>query len=333
MKRLGSHSIDKYTTGTLLGSSDDRGWTGLRAERWHSSEGELGEVEVCDTEVIVMIDGNLPIQRRGDGHLQKCNAVPGTVWICPSGVSEDMIHVHGEVRESLHLFLPASPLSQTALMELGVDPDKVELNYEGGFRDLLIEQIGREIRNEMLNPSPTGNMLVETLASALGAHIMRHHSNLDAVSVAPPAARGALDSRRLRRVKDFIEANLGDDLGIEALADEACLSPFHFARAFKAATGMTPHSYLSKLRIRRAKLLIAEGGNPLVEVAHLCGFSSQSYFTTWFKRLVGTTPGGYRANFGPCIDGQRAIDRGQVANREPCESGPSNSMAHGPAEQ
>ena len=333
MKRLGGHSIDKYTTGTLLGSSDERGWTGLRAERWQNSEGELGEVEVCDTEVIVMIDGNLPIQRRGDGRFQKCDAVPGTVWICPSGVSEDMIHVYGEVRESLHLFLPASLLSQTALAELGVDPDKVELHYEGGFRDLLIEQIGRGIRNEMFNPSPTGDMLVETLALALGAHMMRHHSNLDSVSAAPPAARGALDPRRLRRVKEFIEANLSDDLSIKALADEACLSPFHFARAFKAATGVTPHGYLSNLRIRKAKLLIAEGKNPLVEIAYLCGFSSQAYFTTWFKRLVGATPGDYRANFGPCIDGQQAIPREQATSRELCQPGPSDPMPRGSAEQ
>ena len=333
MKCLGSHSIDKYTTGTLLGSSDDRDWTGLRAERWHSSEGELGEVEVCDTEVIVMIDGNLPIQRRGDGQFEKCDAVPGTVWICPSGVSEDMIHVFGEVRESLHLFLPASPLSQTSLAELGVDPDKVELHYEGGFRDLLIEQIGRAIRNEMLNPSPAGNVLAETLASALGAHIMRHHSNLDAASVTLPAVRGALDSRRLRRVKEFIEANLGDGLSIKALADEACLSPFHFARAFKAATGMTPHSYLSKLRIEKAKLLIAEGKHPLVEIAYMCGFSSQAYFTTWFKRLVGATPGGYRASFGSCIDGQLATAREQATGQELRPPGQSNPMPHGSAER
>ena len=298
MKRLGGHSVDKYTTGTLLGSSDGREWRGLRAERWRNSEGDLGEVEVRDTEVIVMLDGSLPIQRRGDGRFEKCDAVPGTVWICPSGVREDMIHVYGEVRESIHLFLPTLPLSLTALAELGVDPDKVGLHYEGGFRDPLIEQIGRQVQAEMLNPAPAGKMLIETLASALGAHILRHHSNLEAALVALPAVRGALDARRLRRVKDFMEAHLAEDLTIEALANEACLSPFHFARAFKAATGTAPHSYLSNLRIEKAKLLIAAERIPLAEIANLCGYSSQAYFTTWFKRMVGATPGAYRASFG-----------------------------------
>ena len=296
MKLLGGHSLQKFTTGTLLGDSNSRGWKGLRAERWSHSEGALGEVEVCDTEVIVMIDGSLPIQRRGDGRFEKCDAVPGTVWICPSGVQEDKIHLYGDIGESLHLFLPASPLSNTALFELGIDPDKVGLNYEGGFHDPLVEQIGLAIRAEMLNPAPAGNMLAETLASALGAHIVRHHSNLDAASVALPVARGALDLRRLQRVRDFMETHLGNNLSIDTLAGEACLSPFHFARAFKAATGMAPHCYLSNLRADKAKQLIVEGEMPLAEIAHTCGFSSQAYFTTWFKRIVGTTPGSYRAN-------------------------------------
>ena len=87
------------------------------------------------------------------------------------------------------------------------------------------------------------------------------------------------------------------DLTIEKLATEACLSPFHFARAFKAATGVTPHGYLTDRRIEKAKSWISEGRLPLAEIAHLCGFSSSAYFTKWFKRLVRATPGAYRAGW------------------------------------
>ena len=138
-------------------------------------------------------------------------------------------------------------------------------------------------------------MLVEILASALGAHVLRNHSNLDSASVSLPVARGALDPRRLQRVKDLIETNPGADLTIETLAKEACLSPFHFARAFKAATGMAPHRYLSNRRIEKAKSWISEGQLSLAEIAFRCGFSSQASFAKWFKRLVGATPGAYRA--------------------------------------
>ena len=298
MPGLGRHGAAKYVTGTRLGTSHGLGWQGLLAERWSHSEGDLGEVQVRDTEVIVMVQGRLHVRRRGDGKLQHSNAVPGTIWLCPNGVREDMIHLYGEVHESIHLFLPALPLSRMVLQETDIDPASVHLQYQGGFRDPLIEQIAWAIRAEMTDPAPAGKVLVETLTTALGVHVARQYSNLTPASRALPPARGALDPRRLRRVTDFIEAHLGRNLTLEALAKEACLSPFHFARAFKAATGTAPHRYLTDRRIERAKALIARGELPLTEIAHRCGFSSQAYFTRWFKKYVGTTPGEYSSTSG-----------------------------------
>ena len=243
-----------------------------------------------------MLQGRLRIRRRGDGRLQHHDAVPGMVWLCPAGIGEDMIHLYGKVEESIHLYLPASPLSETALREIEVDPDKVRLRYDGGFRAPMVEHIARAIHAEMIDAAPLGRMQVETLAKALGVYIMRHHSNLDPASTSLPAVRGALDARRLERVKEFIDAHLSEDLTIDALANQVYLSPFHFARAFKAATGSAPHRYLTDRRIGRAKALITEGRLPLADIAFICGFSSQAHLTRWFKRIVGTTPGAYRAS-------------------------------------
>ncbi len=204
-----------------------------------------------------------------------------------------MIRLYGDVQESIHLFLPALPLSQTVVQETGVDPDTVDLHYQGGFRDPLVEQIAWTIRDEMTEPAPGGKMLVETLAAALSVHLARRYSNLAPASISLPSARGALDPRRLRRVTDFIEAQLSEDLSIEALAKEASLSPLQFARAFKGATGTAPHRYLTYRRIERAKTLIAKGNAPLGEIADACGFSSQAHLTRQFKQFVGTTPDEY----------------------------------------
>ena len=92
---------------------------------------------------------------------------------------------------------------------------------------------------------------------------------------------------------DLFDTNLGRDLTIEALVNEACLSPFHFARAFKAASGMAPHRYVTERRVERAKSWISEG-RPLSAITYELGLSSQAYFTKWFKRLVGATPGAFR---------------------------------------
>ncbi|MCY4395835.1 MAG: AraC family transcriptional regulator [Rhodospirillaceae bacterium] len=298
MVGLAGHGRAKYTTGTLLGSSRDRGWSGLLAERWSHTEGDLGEVRPRETEIVVMLAGRAHVRRRGDGRLQHHDAEPGTVWLCPAGIPEDMIRIYGEIPETVHIYLPAPPLSATALRELDIDPDAVGLHYDGGFRDPVIENIARAVHTEMVDPAPGGKMLAETLASALGVRVLRHHSNMEPASVSLPSVRGALDARRLRRVVDYIDTHLAEDLTIEALAGVACLSPYHFARAFKAATGSAPHRYLTDRRIGRARALLAEDRLPLAEIAEVCGFSSQPHFTYWFKRTVGTTPGAYREECG-----------------------------------
>ena len=181
------HGRAKFTTGTRLGSSADRGWKGLLAERWRHAEGDLGEVQVRDTEVIVMLQGRLHVRRRGDGRLQRCDAVPGTVWLCPKGVYEDMIHLYGEVEESIHLFLPASPLSETALRELDIDPDKLDLHYDGGFHDPLIERIARAIHSEMV-AAPAGDPGGDA-GAASGSHLRTIQPVPDPVRNRPRAAR------------------------------------------------------------------------------------------------------------------------------------------------
>ena len=298
MDRVAGHGQAKYTTGTLLASSRDRGWGVLLAERWRHTEGELAEFLPRETEIAVMVEGRVHLRRRGDGRLQHSDAVPGMIWLCPAGVREDMIKAYGDIPEMIHLYLPAMLLSDTALRELDVDPDSVRLHFDGGFRDPLIERIARAVHSEIVEPAPAGKMLVETLAAALGVQILRQHSNLERATISLPNARGALDPRRLQRIVEFIDAHLSEDLSVETLANEACLSPFHFARAFKAATGTAPHRYLTDRRIEHAKALIAEGRLPLVEIADVCGFSSQAHLTRWFKRIVGTTPGAYRTTLG-----------------------------------
>jgi AraC family transcriptional regulator len=288
------HGKAKYITGTCLGSSHGQGWHGLLAERWHHSEGDLGEVRPRETEVIVMLDGALRVRRRGDGQLQQHDAVPGTVWLCPAGIREDMIHLYGEIRESVHLYLPALPLAKTATEELDRDPARIGLRYSGGFRDPLIESIGRTVAAELRGPGPTAALMVETLSAALGVYILRHYADRSSAASQPlPTVKGALDGRRLARVLAFIDANLGRELGLEELAREACLSPFHFARSFKAATGLPPHQYVLQRRHAHAKALLAGRALSLAEVAFACGFSSQAHFSTSFKQATGMSPSAF----------------------------------------
>jgi AraC family transcriptional regulator len=95
-------------------------------------------------------------------------------------------------------------------------------------------------------------------------------------------------------VLDLIEARLGDPLTLADLAREACLSPYHFSRLFREATGWPPHRYLVERRIEAAQAVLREGRASLAEVALDAGFGSQANFARTFRAVTGLTPGQYR---------------------------------------
>jgi AraC family transcriptional regulator len=104
----------------------------------------------------------------------------------------------------------------------------------------------------------------------------------------------SLDHIRLRRVLDYIAANIGDDITIVNLAGIAGYSPFHFARKFTLAMGIPPQRYISRIRLEKAMAELAAGKLPLAEIALNAHFSSQASFTRAFHRAIGMTPKEYR---------------------------------------
>jgi AraC family transcriptional regulator len=109
------------------------------------------------------------------------------------------------------------------------------------------------------------------------------------------AAEGGLSCRKLRTVVEYILENLDGNPRLEQMAAVARLSPSHFARRFKAATGWAPHQYVIARRVERAlHLLKSDDEVALAEVAVRAGFADQSHFSVHFKRIVGVTPRQFR---------------------------------------
>src|SRR5262249_34013209 len=139
-----------------------------------------------------------------------------------------------------------------------------------------------------------GRLASESLANVLAVHLIRH-------ILAPrrPERRrdGALPRGRLRAVVEYIEEHLDASPSLEQIASVARLSPSHFARQSRAATGLPPHQYVIVRRVERAKQLLQAGTDlSLAEVAAHAGFSDQSQFSGHFKRMVGVTPGQFRTS-------------------------------------
>ena len=132
-------------------------------------------------------------------------------------------------------------------------------------------------------------IMVESLCSALCICIAQSF-----VGRLPLPNSKGLSPERLRRVRDFIEAHLDDDLSLTVLADIACLSPYHFSRSFKAAAGVGPQRYVMQRRLERAKTLLRRTREPLAMIAQEVGFADQSHLTSIFRREIGVTPGRFR---------------------------------------
>src|SRR5262249_39770211 len=137
-----------------------------------------------------------------------------------------------------------------------------------------------------------GSLAAESLANVVAVHLIRHVL----APVRPARGRdGRLPRARLRSVVDYIEGHLEAGPTLEQLATFAHLSPFHFARQFKAATGLPPHQYVIARRVERAKQILERDRDlSLANVAARAGFTDQSQFCQHFKRLVGVTPRQFR---------------------------------------
>ncbi|CUH68386.1 Multiple antibiotic resistance protein MarA [Thalassovita autumnalis] len=103
---------------------------------------------------------------------------------------------------------------------------------------------------------------------------------------------GGLAPHLMRRIRDFVRADLSAKVTLSDLAQLCDLSEFHLQRSFRASLGLSPHEWIQRQRLEEAKRLIA-AGEPLAQIASSCGFSSQSHLSRSFKAQMGMTPGAY----------------------------------------
>lgn len=272
----------------IVQSSSGKGWHGLDvAEIIHPLD-DFALPALPRHILVINLSAPSTIQERlagRQGHLGT-----GNVVILPAGAPTTWhLEREGEVRH-LHLYLSPTLIQQIAT-EADIDPDTVEFVDTLGMFDPRIETIALSLLSELRSEGLGGRLYVESLANILGIHLLRQHSSVKQPSL--PRSVG-LDRATLRRVSTYIEEHLAEDLSLSELAAVAYLSPYHFARLFKASTGFAPHQYVIGRRIERAKLLLSTTNWSLAVIAHAVGFAHESHLALHFKRLTGLLPSSYR---------------------------------------
>jgi AraC family transcriptional regulator len=290
------YGTEKYGAGGLLVSSADRGWTGLTAALFHHGSGVLSWKNTQpDTEICIDLRGNRSVvTRTGGGIFDRTVAERGTIWMSPAGLQEDILDISDPMPGVLHLYLPSTHFSPDSLGAALDQSVIASLRFESSFQDPLLAEIGYALASVLEYQTSAGYLLAETLASSLAARLVQKYVSRSPTQAKSLVAQEGLDRRRLLRVLDYIEANLEGNLTLDELASIACLSRFHFARAFKAAVGQPPHRYVSAKRLERAKVLLMRGDRPLVDIALALNFSSQANFSRAFRQMTGRAPRQFR---------------------------------------
>lgn len=156
-------------------------------------------------------------------------------------------------------------------------------------RGPIVDRLARELR-KALDTGEGNEMLATAMRLALTGGTQDSRTG-----AAGPRGVSPLPNWRLKRVSRHIEQNLAEPIMLQDLATVAGLSRMHFAAQFRAATGLQPHDYVRRHRIERAKMLLAETSDRLVDVALSVGFQTQAHFSTVFRQTTGETPRRWRA--------------------------------------
>jgi AraC family transcriptional regulator len=194
-------------------------------------------------------------------------------------------------KDSLHIYLEPDLVARVAAEAFGLDPARLTLPPLDCLDLPQLRATMVAVDAELTAGGAGGPVASELLANVLAVHLIRH-----VLAPRQPARGrdGVLPRGRLRAVVDYIQDHLDASPTLEQMAAVARLSPYHFARQFKTATGLPPHQFVILRRVERAKQLLQGGDLSLADVAAHAGFSGQSVFGLHFKRLVGVTPRQFR---------------------------------------
>jgi len=168
---------------------------------------------------------------------------------------------------------------------------EVELRPSRKFAEPRLSAMVAAVHSEMVAGFPSGRLFLDSVEQAMAVtlvngHAVRHHP----VQI----YRGGLGSARLRRIKELVDAKLEFDLSLDEMAQAVGLSTAHFARMFRKSTGDTPHQFVLRQRLERAKAMLRAPDARVLDVAVACGFKTQQHFAQAFRDVWGVSPTEYR---------------------------------------
>ncbi len=268
-------------------SSFEAGWNSLNLIYELEPADEMAETYLGQHFILIALD-DFRATYLLDGRWKHVDYAKGEIAIIPATQSLPKTQVDREV-PLLELFLEPATLARAACES--ADTNKVELVPQLHIHDPLIQHIGLALKAELEVGGTDSRLYAESMATALSAHLLRRYCSH------PQEIKDytdGLSKYKLRQTISYINEHLDRNLMLAEIAAAVRMSPNYFASLFKQSTGLTPHQYVMKCRIEKAKQLLHHQELTLVEICQEVGFTSQSHFTRVFRQHTKTTPKGYR---------------------------------------
>lgn len=267
-------------------SSANSDWNGLLIESYKIPKlGPTPRFCYSDRHVI-------SVQREGivEVHEAKLHQelYPDSIAVCPADAPQSSF-TFSNARMVVAMLDPA--FVRRAVGD-AINADSVEILSRIPVRDEQLDHLVRAAEIEIGLGLPSGSVFLESLGTAMAVRLLTHHASK---RVTPRHYGNAMPQYLLRRTVDFIRENLGKNVSLAELSADVQMSKYHFCHLFKRSTGLSPHQFVKRARVERARQLLAEHRLSLVEIANELGFSDQSHFTRTFHAVMGVTPSQYAA--------------------------------------
>jgi AraC family transcriptional regulator len=171
---------------------------------------------------------------------------------------------------------------------------EVELRPSRKFANPRLSALVAAAHAEMVAGFPSGRLFLDSVEQAMAVALVKDRAVRHRLV---QMYRGGLGSARLRRIKELVQAKMEDDLSLDEMAQSVGLSTAHFARMFRKSTGQSPHQFVLRQRIERAKAMLRAPDARVLDVAVACGFKTQQHFAQVFRDVCGVSPTEYRHDY------------------------------------
>jgi len=274
---------------------------GLSAAKWRFKDIRLTTGSTVGGILSFRTSGSAAVTRReGVESVRKRPAIGSATFA--AGDSPVRWTTEGE-SESLHIYIPQARVQGFAERELAT-PSFPRIHEFFAVVDPWLQGYLQILTSEFeifaCVGQPPDSLLLAHTEDVLLRHLLRWHSQAGARQLEALASRpqNPLRSGIMRRVQEYIDAHLAEDISLQQLADLACMSPGHFLRSFRVASGSTPYQYVLEQRLESARAMLVSCTEPVSRIARRCGFKTPSHLSVQFHARFGVSPSRYRMTAG-----------------------------------